>query len=165
MAAYHLAQCNVGRVRAPLASPLLAGFVAALEPINALADGAPGFVWRLQTEDGDATAIRAFDDDMLLVNMSVWESIETLAAFTYTTAHRDVMRRRRQWFEKLADAHLVLWWVGAGALPTISDAKDRLQRLRRHGPSREAFTFRSLFPAPDATEESPPIADEWFCPT
>ncbi len=104
MATYQLAQCNIARLRAPLDSPLLGDFVAALEPINQLADRAPGFVWRLQTEDGDATAIRVFNDEMLIVNMSVWESIETLAAFIYSTAHRDVMRRRRQWFEKPADA-------------------------------------------------------------
>jgi heme-degrading monooxygenase HmoA len=146
MAGYHVAQCNIARVRAPLDSPLLAEFVAALEPINQLADQAPGFVWRLQTEDGDATAIRPFDDDRIMVNLSVWESIEALSAFTYSTTHRDVMRRRRQWFEKVDDAYLVLWWVPSGTVPTISDAKARLEHLRRHGPSAEAFTFRSPFP-------------------
>jgi heme-degrading monooxygenase HmoA len=146
MAGYHVAQCNIARVRAPLDSPLLAEFVAALEPINQLADQAPGFVWRLQTEDGDATAIRPFVDDRIMVNLSVWESIEALSAFTYSTTHRDVMRRRRQWFEKVDDAYLVLWWVPSGTVPTISDAKARLEHLRRHGPSAEAFTFRSPFP-------------------
>ncbi len=165
MATYQLAQCNIARLRAPLDSPLLGDFVAALEPINQLADRAPGFVWRLQTEDGDATAIRVFNDEMLIVNMSVWESIETLAAFIYSTAHRDVMRRRRQWFEKPADAYLVLWWIRAGALPTVSDAQARLEKLRRDGPSSEAFTFRSPFAAPDAIVGSDPVADEWFCPT
>lgn len=164
MARYQLAQCNIARLRAPLDSPLLADFVAALEPINQLADQAPGFAWRLQTEDGNATAIRAFDDDMLIVNMSVWESVEALAAFTYSTAHRDVMRRRRQWFERLAEAYLVLWWIPAGTLPTVSDAKARLEKLRRDGPSCEAFTFRFPFPAPDAIVASDQVADEWFCP-
>ena len=165
MVKYELAQCNIARLRAPLDSPLVADFVAALEPINHLADRAPGFVWRLQTEDGDATAIRAFDDDMLIVNMSVWDSIDALTAFTYTTAHRDVMRQRRQWFEKLADAYLVLWWIPARTLPTVSDAQARLERLRRDGPSAEAFTFRSPFPAPGATLASDPVAEEWFCST
>lgn len=148
---HQLAQCNVARLRAPLDSPLLADFVAGLEPVNALADAAPGFVWRLQTDQGDATAIRAFDDDMLLVNMSVWESVDALAEFTYRSAHRDVMRRRHAWFERAADAYLVLWWVPAGTVPTVGDARARLELLRQRGPSAEAFTFRSPFPPPEAT--------------
>ena len=149
MANYRLAQCNVARLRAPIDSPLLAEFVAALEPINRLADEAPGFMWRLQTEAGDATAIRVFDDDMLLINMSVWESIDTLMAFTYGAAHRDVMRRRRQWFERSANVYMVLWWIPAGTLPTPSEARARLEMLGKAGPSSEAFTFRSPFRAPD----------------
>ena len=165
MASYHVAQCNIGRVLAPLDSPQLAGFVAALEPVNRMADEAPGFVWRLQTEAGDATAIRAFEDDMLLLNMSVWESIEALAEFTYRTTHRDVMRRRREWFERLADAYLVLWWVPAGTLPTVVEARARLEVLRRDGPTPRAFTFRSPFPPPDATGAADPVVEDWFCPT
>jgi len=165
MAAFQLAQCNIARVLAPLDSPQLAGFVAGLEPINRLADSTPGFVWRLETEDGDATAIRAFDDDMLLINMSVWESIDALAAFVYRSAHRDVMRHRGQWFEKFPDQYLVLWWIPTGTLPTLADAKDRLDMLRRDGPSPEAFTFRSPFPSPDAIVASAPVADNWFCTT
>ena len=114
MTAFHLAQLNIGRLLAPLDSEQLSGFVAALEPINALADGAPGFVWRLQTEAGDATALRVFDDDMLIVNMSVWESREALSEFVFRSDHRDVMTGRRQWFERMDEDHLVLWWVAAG---------------------------------------------------
>lgn len=167
MAAYWLAQCNIGRLLAPLDSPQLAGFVGALEPINELADRATGFIWRLQTEDGDATAIRAFDDDMLIMNMSVWESLDALGAFVYRSTHRDVMRGRRQWFEKFADAFLVLWWIPANTYPLVADAKVRLELLRAHGPSPEAFTFRSPFPSPDAPDgvETDPVADDWFCPT
>ena len=161
----HLAQCNIGRVLAPLDSPHLAEFVAALEPINRMADEAPGFVWRLQTEAGDATAIRAFDDDMLLLNMSVWQTIDALAEFTYRTPHRDVMRRRRQWFERLTDAYLVLWWIPAGTLPTVADAKVRFERLRRDGPSPEAFTFQSPFRSPGASGARDPAGEDWFCPT
>ena len=161
---YHLAQCNVGRLRAPLDTPRLAGFVAALEPVNALADHAAGFVWRLQTEDGDATAIRPFDDDMIAVNMSVWESVEALAAFTYRGAHRDVMRGRREWFDRMAEAYLVLWWIPAGTLPTIEDATRRLETLRRRGPSPDAFTFRTPFPPPGSDEPAGAAPDGWFCP-
>jgi hypothetical protein len=164
---YQLAQLNIGRIRAPLESPQLAGFVAALEPVNARADAAPGFVWRLQTEDGDATAIRAFDDDMLLVNMSVWESLEALSDFVYRSDHRAVMVQRRQWFDRMDEAFIVLWWVPVGHRPTVEEAKDRLVHLRRHGPTPEAFTFRSSFPAPD--DEAPPTPrgadDLWGCPT
>ena len=164
---YHLAQLNIARLQAPLESPQLAGFVAALEPVNALADGAPGFVWRLQTDEGDATSIRPFDDDMLLVNMSVWESLESLAAFVYRSDHKDVMRRRRQWFDRADEVYLVLWWVPAGTAPTVEDAKARLETLRRVGPSAEAFTFRVPFPAPDGEASPAPgrIPDDWLCPT
>lgn len=165
MTNHHLAQCNIGRVRAPVDSPLLAGFASALAPINALADHTPGFVWRLETDDGDATAIRAFDDDMLLINMSVWESIDSLAEFVYRSAHRDVMRQRARWFEKMADAYMVLWWIPAGTIPTVTDAKVRLDLLRRDGPSPEAFTFRSPFPSPDAATEAARVDDDWFCTT
>jgi hypothetical protein len=145
---YHLAQLNVARLRAPLDSPQLAGFVAALEPVNALADQAAGFVWRLQTEDGDATAVRAFDDDLLVVNLSVWTSLEALTDFAYRGPHRDVMVRRRQWFEPTAEAFLALWWVPVGTVPTVADAETRLGLLRAQGPTAEAFTFRSPFPPP-----------------
>jgi heme-degrading monooxygenase HmoA len=147
MAAHHLAQVNVATVRAPLDSPELAGFVAQLEPINALADHSPGFVWRLQTEDGDATAIRPFQDERIMVNLSVWESLEALRAFVYASRHLDVMRRRREWFHRM-DLYLALWWVPAGTIPTVAQAKDRLQLLAGNGPSPDAFTFRVPFPAP-----------------
>ncbi len=158
----HLAQVNIGRLRAPLEAPQLAGFVAALEPINALADSAPGFVWRLQTEDGDATAIRPFDDDLLLVNLSVWETLDDLARFVYRSDHRDVMAQRRNWFEPTPD-YLALWWIPAGTLPTVEDAKARLETLRRDGPSPAAFTFRSPFPPPGGVAR--PVDDHWSCPT
>jgi len=161
---FHLAQLNIGRLRGPLDSPELAGFVAALEPINALADHAPGFVWRLQTEDGDATAIRAFDDALMIVNMSVWESVEALAEFTYSGDHREVLRGRRQWFERMGEAYVVLWWIPAGTTPTVDEAKHRLEMLRRNGPTAAAFTLRSPFASPDAmTPEAAP--DDWLCPT
>jgi heme-degrading monooxygenase HmoA len=169
MTTYHLAQLNIGRIREPLDSPQLAGFVNALEAINALADAAPGFVWRLQTEDGDATAIRPYDDDMLLVNMSVWESLEALAAFVYRSDHRAVMVQRRQWFERMDEAFLVLWWVPAGHLPTVAEAIDRLDLLRTDGPTPMAFTFRSPFPPPGTdvadAEAAVEADDRWGCPT
>jgi heme-degrading monooxygenase HmoA len=148
MAAHHLAQVNIATLRAPLDGPELAGFVAQLAPINALADRSPGFVWRLQTEDGDATAIRPYEDDRVMVNLSVWASFEALRAFVYATRHLEVMRHRRQWFSRMADPYLALWWVPAGAIPTVAEAKERLELLARQGPTADAFTFRVPFPEP-----------------
>jgi Domain of unknown function (DUF3291) len=146
---HHLAQLNVARAKAPIDSELLSGFVAELEPVNALADAAPGFVWRLQTADGDATSIRAFDDELMIVNMSVWESVEALWEFVYAGDHLAVMRRRREWFERI-ESHMVLWWVPAGHIPDVAEAIDRLEHLRAHGPGERAFTFKQRFPAPAA---------------
>ncbi len=161
---HHLAQVNVARLREPLDSPRLAGFVAALEPINALADAAPGFVWRLQTEDGDATAIRAFDDDRMIVNLSVWTSLEALGDFTYRSGHTEVMRRRRSWFHRMGEMHLALWWVPEGGRPAVAEAKERLEHLQVHGPSPFAFTFRQSFSPPGV--DAPPAMDDerWDCP-
>jgi Domain of unknown function (DUF3291) len=167
---YHLAQVNIGRMVAPLDSPQLAGFVADLEPVNALADAAPGFVWRLQTEDGDATSVRAFAWDAagsagVLINMSVWESVEALAAFAYSPPHLAVLRRRREWFARMAEAYLALWWVPAGTRPSTADAEDRIRRLRADGPTPAAFTLRQHFPPPGAAPGGPRLApDDWMCP-
>lgn len=142
MTAHHLAQLNVGRLRHPLDAPEAAGFVAGLEPINALADSSPGFVWRLTDEGGqDATAIRPAGDDVI-VNLSVWESREALWNFTYRSDHMEYVRRRREWFTRAAEAFTVLWWTPAGEPPTVQEALSRLARLREHGPGPEAFTFR-----------------------
>jgi hypothetical protein len=159
---WQLAQLNIGRMVAPTTAPEVAEFMAALDPINALAEAAPGFVWRLQTDAGNATDIHAFDDPLLLLNMSVWGSIEALRAFTYTTAHTDVLRRRREWFERLAEAHLVLWWIPAGQIPTVTEAIERLERLRREGPTPAAFTFRVPF-APEASDAGDPLVEAEFC--
>jgi Domain of unknown function (DUF3291) len=144
----HIAQVNIAQLREPIDSPLLADFVAQLEPVNALADSSPGFVWRLQTDGGDATSIRPFDDERLIINMSVWESIETLWAFVYDGEHLGVMRRRREWFEPM-EMHMCLWWVTAGHIPGIEEAKDRLTHLGANGPTPRSFTFKRRF-APSA---------------
>lgn len=155
----HIAQLNIGRALAPIDSPLLDGFMSALDPINALADRAPGFVWRLQTDDGNATAIRPFDDDQMIVNMSVWESIDALADFVYRSGHVAIMRRRREWFERMR-IFMVLWWVPAGELPTVDEAIARLEHLREHGPTPHAFTFKQRYLADDALV----VDEELGCP-
>jgi hypothetical protein len=157
---FHLAEINIGRLRAPVGDPMIADFVANLDRINALADGAPGFVWRLVGEGNDATDIRPdADDEMMALNMSVWESPQALGAFVYRSDHQPIMRRRAEWFEKL-ELYLALWWVPIGHTPTVAEGMARIETLRRLGPSAEAFTFRTIFPPPDADEAPPPVLDE-----
>ena len=142
---HHLAQFNIGRVRAPIGDPLMAGFVAQLDDVNALADGAPGFVWRLQTEEGNATSIHAFEDERLLLNMSVWTSVEALRNFAYAGRHLELLRDRAEWFEGATGPYQVLWWLPAGHTPTLEEAKRKLECLEVDGPTAEAFTFQQLF--------------------
>lgn len=164
MSAYELAQLNVGIIRGPMDSPVMAEFVANLDRINALAEGSPGFVWRLQTPEGNATAIRPFENDRMLLNMSVWQDAESLRKFVYRSAHAEVMRRRREWFEKISEAILVLWWVPRGHRPSVEEAIARLELLRRDGPRPEAFTFRETYPPPDAPAREQPGGFEDECP-
>jgi Domain of unknown function (DUF3291) len=162
MTGYHLAQVNIGLPIEPVESERLRGFVEMLEPINALADAAPGFVWRLQTEDGDATAIRAFADERLIMNMSVWESLETCVAFVYGAEHAAVMRQRRKWFVPM-QLYTAAWWIPAGTLPTPADAVARLDLLNQLGPTPDAFTFKRPFPPPGSSVP-PVVRDDWSCP-
>ena len=164
-----LAQVNIARLRAPLDSPQLRDFVAALDPVNAAADAAPGFVWRLQTEDGNATAVRAFEWDEagsagVIVNLSVWASPEALAAFVYSDTHRRVLARRREWFERMTEAYTALWWIPCGTVPGTADAEDRVRRLRAHGPTADAFTLRVLFPPPGSDDVPRAGREDWTCP-
>jgi hypothetical protein len=152
--AYHLAQVNIALLREPLDSPLLAGFVAALDPLNALADSSPGFVWRLQG-NGDSGTSGGFGDDRIIVNMSTWESLDALADFAYKSAHAAVMRDRKKWFEAMREAYLALWWVPAGHRPTVREAEERVACLRLRGPTPHAFTFKQPFPSPDLAHPEP----------
>ena len=148
MPKYQLAQVNIARMKAALDSPVMEGFVSRLAEINALADRSDGFVWRLQTESGDATYLRPYDDDRILFNLSVWENVEALKGYVYRTAHAELIKGRRSWFEQFDRAFLALWWVPAGHVPPIEEAKERLAHLDAHGPSPSAFTFKTLFPEP-----------------
>lgn len=168
---YVLAEVNVGRLVAPLDSPQLADFVANLAPVNALADNAPGFVWRMQTEDGNNLAVRGFEADDagsgggILINMSVWESVETLAAYVYSEGHRAVLRRRREWFELMREAYMAAWWIPRGHIPTVAEAEDRVHYLRAHGPTPHAFTLKVHFPPPGEEATGPLHSpDDWACP-
>jgi Domain of unknown function (DUF3291) len=122
VSSYHLAQVNIARLAASLDDPIMAGFVANLEPINALADSSPGFVWRFQTEAGDATAARPYGDDRITINFSLWEDLTPLRDFVFKSGHVSVLQRRREWFNRRTDAYVALWWVLAGhrsAIPKL----------------------------------------------
>jgi hypothetical protein len=148
---YHLAQVNVARMLAPFDSPQLAPFVAQLEAVNAEADRAPGFVWRL----GDASSVRTGGDPLILFNLSVWESVDALKRYTYSAGHAQAFRSRGDWFEKPAAPHLAMWWIPAGHIPTVEEAVERLEFRRGHGDSEAAFSFASPHPTPDAPQAEP----------
>lgn len=163
MSNYQLAQLNIATMVYDLDSPEMADFVANLEPVNQLAEQSEGFVWRLQTEEGDATAIDTFGADVL-VNMSVWQSVESLHTYVYRTAHTYIMARRNEWFERMTDAYSVLWWVPEGQMPTVEEAKERLEHMRENGPSEYAFTFKKAFPAPGSKTDDEPEQWDDLCP-
>ena len=167
-ARWELAQLNIGTIVAPLDSEQLAGFVEALEPVNAIADAAPGFVWRLHDDAGDATSYRAFGDDRVMVNMSVWESVEALGDYVFRSGHVEIMRRHREFFVKLTEAFTVLWWVPAGHRPSVAEAEQRLEVLRADGATSYAFTFREPYGPPNsadtAVEAVVESSDDWLCP-
>ena len=148
MTVYHLAQINIARMLAPIDDPIMEEFVAQLPPINALAEESLGFVWRLQSDGGDATSIKVYEDDMVIINLTVWESLEALRQYVYKSAHSNVMRDRRRWFEKFDGPYYALWWVPAGHLPSPEEGKQRLEHLRKHGDSEYAFSFKNLFSGP-----------------
>ncbi len=149
MAKYHLAQVNIALAKEEMDKKLMEGFVSRLDEINEKADDAKGFVWRLQTEDGDSTAIRVFDKPLLLVNMSVWESIDTLKDFVYASAHVELIRDRQAWFHKVVEAHQALWWIPAGHIPTTKEAKEKLEYIQKHRSTVEAFHFGKPFSMPE----------------
>ena len=149
-ATHHLAQYNVARLVAPLNDPRISDFVNDLDRVNQLGDRSPGFVWRHQTADGNSTSIRVRGDPLILINFSVWEDVESLFEYTYRSDQAEVYRLRREWFEAPSEAHLVLWWVPAGHEPTVEEAEERLDYLRAHGPTAQAFTFKHRFPPPSA---------------
>jgi len=150
MAQFQLAQVNVARMRAPLDDPIMKGFVDRLAELNALADASEGFVWRLQTDGGDATYLRPFEHDQrLIINMSVWESVDALKRYVYRSDHASAFKLRHEWFEPIQN-FLALWWVPAGHRPSVDEGAQRLAHLAAHGPSQFAFTFSTVH-EPDDT--------------
>lgn len=151
MTDYHLAQLNIAKMKYQIDQPQMAEFVDKLDSINALADESPGFIWRLQTDEGDATAIDFFGSDVL-VNMSVWQDLESLHHYVYRSAHNKIMSKRKRWFDRLEQVYSVLWWLPAGHIPTLPEAAAKLSLLQQNGPSAAVFTFKQSYSAPDKTE-------------
>ena len=143
----HLAQLNIAKARYRPDDPRFADFVAAIDSVNAAAEESPGFIWRFVDKPGEPPST-IYDDDRYLVNLSVWESIEALLRYVSSGAHLAVMRRRNEWFEPVEAATLVLWWIPRGTMPTVAEAEERLNRLRTHGPTVDAFEFRTTFSPP-----------------
>ena len=164
-ARWHLAQVNIGRARGAVTDAVMQGFMALLEEINALAERTPGFVWRLQTEDGDATAMRPYpDDDRILINMSVWTDLAALREYVFRSAHAGVMRQRREWFERFQGVYVALWWVPAGHRPTVKEAVDRLAQLQAYGPTPHAFSFQEAFDPDGLPIAREPARSDDACP-
>jgi len=156
---WHLAEINIGKMTgSDINDPVMKDFVDQLDEVNVLAEQSKGFVWRLKSENNNATEIKAYDDPQMIINMSVWKSIEELEAFVYNGRHVEVMRRRKEWFHKMK-FYMVLWYIPAGTIPTIDDAKKRLEHLEQNGPTAFAFDFKKRFPAPiiQKKDESTPV--------
>jgi len=166
MTGWHLAQINIARAAASIDDPMMAEFVAQLDAINAVADESPGFVWRLQSESGNATDIQAYADPRVIINMSVWETAEALFNYVYKSDHLSVLRRRKDWFERSHRPSTTLWWIEEGTMPTVEDGVSRLDLLAEHGPTAHAFTFKERFPPPNERSEKtawPDLVPEEYC--
>jgi len=149
---FHLAQINIGKMLGPIDGPVMAEFINNLDRINAMAEGSEGFIWRLKADDNNATSIKMFDDELIIINMSVWKDIDALFAFAYQTGHAEYVKRRREWFEKMREAYMALWYVPAGHKPTPQEAVERLNHLRQHGETPYAFTFKKRFTITDVEQ-------------
>jgi len=156
---YQLAQVNVARMISDLDDPAMAGFASRLDEVNTLADYSEGFVWRFRVGDGDATYLRPFDDARILFNLSVWESLEDLKGYVYSSSHLELLQSKAKWFAKLGEPHMALWWIEKGRLPSVEEALEKLSVIRANGPSRDAFTFADPYPRPDAAHDRPGTAE------
>lgn len=160
---WHIAQINVGTTLYPTDDERMSGFMTRLDDINAMADQSAGFVWRLQSESGNATDIDVGGPPLFMVNMSVWESVEALFEFVYKTAHRPIMTDRRKWFTRPEGAYQALWWIPAGHTPTVEEGLARLELLKSVGPSPRAFDFKTKYPCPDLEGGPNDLDPEPYC--
>ena len=148
MQKFHLAQINIAKAKAAMDSLVMKGFVDRLDEINQLADNSAGFVWRLKSEEGAAT-ISAFEDPSIIVNMSVWQDLDALKNYVYKSVHLELLKEKNSWFDKMADAHQVLWWIPASHIPSVAEGKEKLIYIQEHGATEFAFNFAKNFPSPE----------------
>lgn len=142
---YHLAQLNIADAKADSLSEIMQGFYNRIEEIHELAEKSPGYIWRYQDEEGDDVAERVFGNPLMLINLTLWQDIESLRHFVYKTAHKELIQGRKAWFKDMPDMHQVLWWVPEGHIPSVQESKDKLNLLREHGPTKNAFSFAKPF--------------------
>lgn len=147
---YQLAQLNIAEVLAPMDSPKLKEFSDNLDPVNSIAESSPGFIWRLQDDTGNATNLQYFDDPDIIVNMSVWESVQSLKDFMFKSVHINFLKRKKEWFVSSNTATYVLWWIEKGHIPSVEEAIERLEYLRNNQESPYAFSFKKVFNAEQA---------------
>jgi hypothetical protein len=147
---FYLAQINIAKMKAPIDSPLMAEFVENLDTINSLAEKSNGFIWRLKDESNNASSIKIYDDDFLIVNMSVWQNAESLFQFAYHSNHVNIFKKRKNWFEQMKEMHMALWYTSTDSVPTVTEAIERLDFLRLNGETPFSFTFKSKYTIQDA---------------
>ena len=153
MATYQLAEINVARMKGyDINDPVMKEFVDNLGRVNKLAESSQGFVWRLKDESNNATSLNPYDDEQVIINISVWENIDSLERFTYQTFHTEFLRRRKEWFQKFGKAYLAMWWIPTGQFPTVEEAVARLDYLEANGPTERAFSFRKKYDSPSAAD-------------
>ena len=150
---YHLAQVNIGKILAPMDSPQMSEFKNNLDRINALAEASEGFIWRLKDDNNNATSIKVFEDDFMLINMSVWKDIDVLYKYVYESAHMEYLKNRKAWFEKLADKYMALWWIPESHIPTPLEAIERINHIRQFGETAFAFGFKKRFTPEEAISQ------------
>jgi Domain of unknown function (DUF3291) len=146
---YNLAQINISKSKGLPDSPVMAAFMEKIDDVNAIAEGSTGFIWRLKSDDGNATSIQIFEDELIIVNMSVWESFEAFKGFVFNGLHAAMMRSRNEWFEKSDFSNLALWWIPEGHIPNTDEAKSKLEKIAAEGDTQEAFRFKNIFKAPE----------------
>ncbi len=152
MSHYFIAEINIAKMKGvDINDPIMKEFVENLDAVNQIAEKSEGFVWRLKDENNNATILNPYNDETIIINVSVWKSIETLENFMYRTFHSDFLKRRKEWFLTYGSAHTAMWWIPEGHIPTMQEAVDKLSFLQTNGPSPNSFDFRHKFPAPSVS--------------
>ena len=146
---YQLAQINISRmIGVNINDPIMKEFVDNLDKVNNLAEHSEGFVWRLKDENNDATSFNPYNDEQVIINISVWESIASLETFVFKTLHTDFLKRRKEWFQKFGKVSTAMWWISEGDFPSVENAVELLDYLQKNGPSQKVFNFRNKYAPP-----------------